>query len=67
MMAQARPRWDEERTTRGGEALLALQNRCGGGGRCVLVVGGRLVTEIYLCHACACQVSPTLSPLSRRL
>ena len=33
---QARPVWDEGRTTRGGEALLALQNRCAVWGRSVI-------------------------------
>ena len=33
---QARPMWDGGRTTRGGEALLALQNRCAVWGRSII-------------------------------
>lgn len=32
----ARPEWDDERRTRGGEVLMALQNRCAMHGRCVV-------------------------------
>jgi hypothetical protein len=34
----ARPHWDEERTSRGGELLLALQNRCSLSGRCIVAL-----------------------------
>ena len=33
---QARPMWDTDRTSRGGEALLALQNRCAVWGRSII-------------------------------